>query len=77
MYSIAYANFNIFPIYYTDFPIMTFNLSKNDDIPSKKEILIDDFNACVELESPPPFIHMFEKMHGENYKTIYQKIMGE
>lgn len=75
IYSIAYAKLDILPIGYTEFPVMTFNYSGDQEIPSNKQILLDENNRSVEMEDTIPFIHMFEKMDGHNYKEIYKKIM--
>ena len=77
VFSLAYSETNADPIEYTGFPIMTFNYTKDEPIPSKIQILLDDNNARYEMEDYIPFIHMFEKMEGENFKIIYDRIMGQ
>ena len=74
-YSLAYAKLNLSPIDYREHPVMTFNYDKDEVIPSKKMVLIDDNNETIEMSNYIPFIHMWEKMDGVNFKTIYEKIM--
>ena len=74
-YSLAYSKFDISPIEYNAYPVMTFNYDKSEVLPSKKMILIDDNNTALEMNNYIPFIHMWEKMDGENFKLLYEKIM--
>lgn len=70
IFAISHSNFNINPINFDEFPIITFNYSKEKKIPSKFQTTMG-----VEMQNYIPFIHMFEKMNGENFKEIYNKIM--
>jgi lipopolysaccharide biosynthesis glycosyltransferase len=70
IFAIAHSKFNISPIDFNEFPIITFNYSKQIEIPSKLQTIFG-----VEMKNYIPFVHMFEKMNGENYKEIYNKII--
>ena len=74
-YSLAFSEFDASPIEYHEYPVMTFNLDKNEVLPSKKQILIDDNNVPFEMSNYIPFIHMWEKMEGDNFKSLYERIM--
>jgi hypothetical protein len=59
----------LYPTEFTDFPIMTFNLLGSHEIPTKLQTLKN-----IELSDYIPFVHMFEKLDGENYKQLFKKI---
>lgn len=70
IFAISHAHFNMNPINFDEYPIMTFNYSESIDIPSKLQTTLG-----VYMNDYIPFIHMFEKMNGKNYREIYKKIM--
>ena len=70
IFAIAHSNFDMSPINFNDFPVITFNYDKHTQIPSKIQTTFG-----IEMNEFIPFIHMFEKMNGENFKEIYKKIM--
>jgi hypothetical protein len=75
VYSLTYTELDISPIGYTEFPIMTFNYTKNEILPKNEQVLLDENNRRIALEGNIPFIHMFEKMEGENFQALYKQIM--
>lgn len=72
LFGISHANFNIFPIEFEEFSIMTFNYTPEITIPS---CLQTEGNKRVILKFPIPFVHMFDKIDGSNYKHLLKKIM--
>jgi len=52
---------------------MSFNYTPDIQIPSK---LQTEGGQNVEMTDYIPFIHMFDKMGGENFTALYNKIMG-
>jgi len=76
VFSLVYSMLDISPIGYTEYPVMTFNYKKDEVLPTNKQVLLDENNRIVLMEDNIPFIHMFEKMEGENFQSLYQQIMG-
>lgn len=70
IFAIAHSNFEMSPINFDEFPIITFNYSKEIELPSKLQTTVGKT-----MDGYIPFIHMFEKMNGENYREVYKKIM--
>lgn len=72
-FSYAFSKNGLEAVEFSEFPIMTFNLTSEDDMPTRKMTearqskLMDDFI---------PFIHMFEKNNGKNFLTIKEKIIN-
>jgi hypothetical protein len=52
---------------------MTFNYTPDMVIPSK---LQTEGGQNIELNDYIPFVHMFDKMDGDNFKSLYSKIMN-
>lgn len=73
LFAIAHANLGLQPIEFDDFPIMTFNYSPNVPIPSS---LQTEGNQNVYMRDCIPFVHMFDKMEGSNFKALYNAIMS-
>jgi len=71
-FSYAFSKNNLQPVEFSEFPIMTFNLGSEDEIPTKK--MTEERQASI-MEDYIPFIHMFEKNHGKNFLTIKEKII--
>jgi len=69
-FAYAHAKTELNPTEFTDFPIMTFNLLGSHEIPTKLQTLKN-----IELSDYIPFVHMFEKLEGENYKQLLKKII--
>lgn len=68
LFAIAHAQFDMYPVEFHEFPIMTFN-SKPDIVP----------NAIKGKETLGliPFVHMYDyKPKSENYMKVYNKIMN-
>lgn len=72
LFAIAHANFDIFPIEFDEYPIITFNYGPDVEIPS---CLQTENNQNIFMKSPIPFIHMFDKFYGQNYNILLQKIL--
>jgi hypothetical protein len=74
-FSYAFSKNDLIPIEFGEFPIMTFNLGYLSEIPTKD--MTEQFQAKVFPESFSyiPFIHMFEKNKGMNFKLLKQKIL--
>ena len=72
IFAIANAHFNISPIEFSEFPIMTFNYTPDMIIPSK---LQTEGGNSIELNDYIPFIHMFDKLEGINFQDLYRRIM--
>lgn len=74
IFAIAHAKFDMFPLEFDEFPVMTFNYTPDIKIPSK---LQTEGIQNIELSDYIPFVHMFDKMNGYNFQTLYKKIMEE
>lgn len=72
IFAVAHSYFDMKPLEFDEFPVMTFNYSPEIKIPSK---LQTEGNQNIELNDYIPFVHMFDKMTGENFKSLYNKIM--
>jgi len=72
IFAICHSYFDIMPLEFDEYPVMTFNYDYNIEIPSK---LQTENKQNVYLENYIPFIHMFEKMEGVNFKALYSKII--
>jgi hypothetical protein len=75
LFAITHAHFEISPIEFDEFPIMTFNYDDKIEIPSTLQTYGKN-NTSTYLNSPIPFIHMFDKLHGQNYNYILNKILN-
>lgn len=74
IFAIAHSNFRMPPMEFDDVPAMTFNYGPEISVPSK---LQTEGNQNIELRDYIPFVHMFDKMTGSNFKCLYDKIMKE
>jgi hypothetical protein len=74
LFAIAHSYFNIEPIEFSEYPIMTFNYDQSIQIPSNYQT-VD--NQITLMKSPIPFVHMFDKLHGEKYKSLLSKILNQ
>lgn len=72
IFAITHSHFNMPPVEFDDIPVMTFNYTRNVQIPSK---LQTEGNQNIELSDYIPFVHMFDKMSGINFKSLYGEIM--
>lgn len=72
IFAIAYSHFNLSPIEFDSIPIMTFNYTPDMEIPSK---LQTEGGQNINLPDYIPFVHMFDKMGGSNFTSLYNKIM--
>lgn len=72
IFAIAHSNFDIDPIPFDSFPVMTFNYDETIQIPSK---LQTEGNQNIKMQDYIPFVHMFDKMEGDNFKKLYGKII--
>jgi hypothetical protein len=68
-FAYAHAKINLKPVDYREFPVMTFNLTKDQTIPT----MLQATTGAI-LDGYIPFVHMFEKKDGENYKDIFERI---
>lgn len=84
-FAYAHAKVNLLPIEFTEFPIMTFQLSHEHERKSCNTMLISDIptklqtnsNINVTMNDYIPFIHMFGGKDGDNYINLYNKIMSK
>jgi hypothetical protein len=72
IFAICHSYFNIFPVAFDEYPIMAFNYTPNMEIPSK---LQTEGGQNYIMRNNIPFIHMFDKMEGANFQSLYQRIM--
>ena len=73
IFAIAHSKFNLLPMQFDEFPVMSFNYTPNMEIPNKMQTA-DGQN--IMLNGYPSFVHMFDKMDGENFKSLYSRIMN-
>lgn len=73
IFAIAHSNFGLWPIPFDEYPIMTFNYPPNVNVPSR---LQTEGGQNVLLNGYIPFIHMFDKMEGEWFKALRERIMN-
>jgi hypothetical protein len=71
-FAYAFNKLNYKPINFSDFPIMTFNLSESDEIPTKK--MTEQMQYTV-MDDYIPYIHMFSKNKSYSFKEIKNKIL--
>ena len=72
LFGLVHSHFNIVPIEFDRLAAMAFNYTPEISIPSK---LQTEGGQNVELDEYIPFVHMFDKMNGRNYKALYEKAM--
>jgi hypothetical protein len=73
IFAIAHSYFNMDPVPFDEVPAMTFNYTPDMVIPSK---LQTEGGQNIDLYDYIPFVHMFDKMDGDNFKSLYSKIMN-
>ena len=74
-FSYAFSKNGLIPIEFGEFPIMTFNLGYLSEIPTRNMTEQCQAKVFPESFSYIPFIHMFEKNQGMNFKLLKQKIL--
>lgn len=74
IFALTHAFLSILPYEFDKFSAMTFNYTPDIQIPSKLQTAD---NQNVELEDYIPFVHMFDKMDGFNFKSLYKKIINQ
>lgn len=72
IFAITHSHFDMLPVDFDEFPIMTFNYTPDIQIPSK---LQTEGGKLKLLNDYIPFVHMFDKMEGHNFYELYKKIM--
>jgi hypothetical protein len=72
IFALTHSFLSIMPIEFDENPIMTFNYTKDINIPSK---LQTEGGQNIEMNDYIPFVHMFDKMGGVNFQNLYEKIM--
>lgn len=72
LFAITHSYYNLFPIEFDEFPIMTFNYECDLIVPST---LQTEGGQNVHMHSPIPFVHMFDKIEGHKYKCLLSKIL--
>jgi len=72
IFAIAHSHFNMNPLEFDQYPVMTFNYTPHIQIPSK---LQTEGGQNKELMDYISFVHMFDKMTGVNFQSLYKKIM--
>jgi hypothetical protein len=73
IFAIAHAFSSIMPVDFREFPIETFDYTPDMTIPSKMQ---HEGSSPFELSGYPPFVHMPGKITCENYKWLFNTIMG-
>jgi hypothetical protein len=74
LFAITHAYFNLEPINFDEFPIITFNYYPGIEIPSTYQTAD---NQNIFMDSPIPFVHMFDKLHGNNYNWLLKEILNK
>ncbi len=74
IFALVHSSFDVMPEKFDGLPAMTFNYTPDIQIPSK---LQTEGGQNVELNDYIPFVHMFDKMGGQNYTSLYNRIMNE
>jgi hypothetical protein len=72
LFAISHANFDINPIEFDELPIITFNYGTDIEIPSS---LQTEGGQNINMISPIPFVHMFDKIEGQRYNSLLRKIL--
>lgn len=72
IFAIAHAFSGIMPVDFREYPIQTFEYFPGLVIPSKMQF---EGNSPYELNGYPPFVHMPDKINGDNYKWLFKTIM--
>ena len=72
IFALAHAEAQMMPVDFREFPIETFDYTPQDTIPSKMQY--EGSNPFM-LAGYPPFVHMPDKIEGENYQWLLKTIM--
>ncbi len=72
IFAIAFSKFNLWPKEFTENSVITFNLLGEVILPTKLQTVNNNFMI---LNSPISFVHMFEKLEGQNYQKLFERIM--
>ena len=64
---------DMLPLDFVKYPIITFNLPGDTIFPTKLQTVNNLNTNCKEYI---PFVHMFEKSEGDNYKQILNKLLN-
>lgn len=73
IFAIAMALNNMTPLDFIEYPIITFNLKHDSTIPTNIQT-VNELN--FECKHYIPFVHMFEKSDGINYKILLNRILN-
>jgi hypothetical protein len=73
IFALTHSFLNIMPVEFDEKPVMTFNYTPDIMVPSK---LQTEGGQNIELDDYIPFVHMFDKMGGVNFNSLYNKIMN-
>lgn len=73
IFALTHSFLNIMPVEFDEKPVMTFNYTPDMMVPSK---LQTEGGQNIELDDYIPFVHMFDKMGGVNFNSLYNKIMN-
>ena len=73
IFAIAHARLGMSPLEFEAFPVMTFNLTPDMEVPSR---ILTEGGRSIEMAAPIPFVHMFDKIEGKNYQHLLRKIVG-
>lgn len=73
IFAVAMALNDMLPLDFIQFPIITFNLPGDSRLPTNLQTAN---NLNVNCKSHIPFVHMFEKSVGHNYKQILNTILN-
>jgi hypothetical protein len=73
IFALTHSFLNVMPLEFDEYPVMSFNYTPDIQIPSK---LQTEGNQNILMNDYIPFIHMFDKMEGTNFKVLYNKIMN-
>jgi hypothetical protein len=71
-FSYAFSKHKLSPVEFAEYPIMTFDIDPKEDIPTKN--MTENIQKRI-MDNYIPFIHMFQKNHSYNFKTVKQKIL--
>lgn len=73
IFAIAHSFFDMDPVEFDDLPAMTFNYEPYLQIPSR---LQTEGGQNIHMRDFIPFVHMFDKATGANFRALYNKIMN-
>ena len=73
IFAVAMAINNMLPLDFIKYPIITFNLPGNSNLPTKLQTVN---NLNIKCKDYIPFVHMFEKSTGDNYTQLLNTILN-